>query len=53
MAVISKLVPLAAVLLSCVNPATALAVHERADRWDVHYLVELGSGLVSKGFTPM
>jgi hypothetical protein len=53
MAVISKLLPVAAVLFGCVNPATALAVPETAERWDVHYHVGLGSRLTSRGLAPM
>lgn len=53
MAVLSKLLPVAAVFFGCVNPGTALVLPERADRWDVHYHVSLSSRLSSKGFAPM
>ncbi|PTB44638.1 hypothetical protein M441DRAFT_352605 [Trichoderma asperellum CBS 433.97] len=44
MAVISKLLPVAAVLLGCVNNAAALAVREPVDRLDTYYRVEIGPG---------
>lgn len=53
MAVISKLLPVAAVLLGYANPAAALAVREPADRWDVSYRVKVGPGFIPEGFTPM
>jgi hypothetical protein len=49
MAVISKLLSLAAVLLSCINPSAALAMREPADIWENHYR----ASLTSKSLTPM
>lgn len=49
MAVISKLLSLAAVLFNCVNLSAALATHKPADKWNIHY----DTSLTSKSFTPM
>ncbi|PKK43213.1 hypothetical protein CI102_9604 [Trichoderma harzianum] len=45
MAVISKLLPVAAALLGSVNHTAAMAVRSSADRWDVSYRVQIGTRL--------